>query len=233
MTEAEWLAREEPDLMLGGLRERGLASERKQRLFAVACCRRVWHLLTDERSRAAVRMAERHADGQAGLKELARTRVAAVTAADRVARNAGWAAYHAAVQRVTDESIDSACMAAVESQARSARRAARAAGADEAAAWEAGRVAELRAQADLLRELFGPLPFRDVPVSSSWLRWNDGTVVKLARALYDGRRFDELGILADALEEAGCAEPELLAHCRAGGEHVRGCWALDLILDLE
>lgn len=230
MTEAEWLACEDPDLMLGGLRERGLASERKQRLFAVACCRRVWHLLTDERSRAAVRMAERHADGRAGLKELARTRVDAVTAADRVARNAGWAAYHAAVQRVSDESIDSAYLAAVESQARSARRAARAAGGNEAAAWEKARVAEMRAQADLLRELFGPLPFRDVPVAPSWLRWNEGTVVKLARALYDGRRFGELGILADALEEAGCAEPELLAHCRAGGAHVVGCWALDLLL---
>jgi hypothetical protein len=233
MTEAEWLTCEDTSAMLASAQEGGLASERKRRLFAVACCRRVWHLMSDARSRAAVDMAERFADGRAGLIDLVRARVPAVTAAERVARNAGWAAYNAATNRATDESIDKACMAAVESQARCARRAARSAGANEAAAWEAARVAEMRAQADLLRELFGPLPFRNVPLSPSWLHWNDGTVVRLARSIYEGRRFGELGILADALEEAGCAEPDLLAHCRAGGEHIAGCWAVDLVLGLD
>ena len=49
----------------------------------------------------------------------------------------------------------------------------------------------------------------------------------------DGRRFEDLPILADALEEAGCANQDLLAHCRHSGEHVRGCWAVDLLLGKE
>ena len=231
MTEAEWLASSNPPMMLDELQERGLSSERKLRLFGVACCRRIWPLIPED-SQEAVRVAERYADGQVGRKELAWAKLAAVAGAERVPRQAGWAAYWAVAQRAA-VSIENTCMAAVESQARSARRTARAAGADEAAAWEAARVAEMRAQADLLRDLFGPLLFREVPLSPSWLHWNDGTVVKLARGIYEGRRFDEVGILADALEEAGCVEPELLAHCRDGGGHVAGCWAVDLILGKE
>ncbi len=229
MTEAEWLACGDVSRMLAELEQRGVSGERKLRLFAVACCRRVWHLLPDERSRGAVQVAERFADDRAGRKDLARAKLAAAAAAERVARNAGWAAYHAVAQRA-DVSVWNVCMAAVESEARRARQAARVAGADEASAYEAARVAEMRAQADLLRELFGPLPFRDVHMSRSCLRWNGGTVVKLARAVYDGRRFREVGILADALEEAGCTEPELLGHCRGGAAHVAGCWAVDLVL---
>jgi hypothetical protein len=41
--------------------------------------------------------------------------------------------------------------------------------------------------------------------------------------------FADLPILADALEDAGCTEAAVLAHCRGGGEHVRGCWAVDLL----
>jgi hypothetical protein len=53
---------------------------------------------------------------------------------------------------------------------------------------------------------------------------------KLARAIYDGRAFGQAPFLADALEEAGCDSADVLAHCRSGGEHVRGCWAVDLLL---
>ena len=62
------------------------------------------------------------------------------------------------------------------------------------------------------------------------LRWNGGTLTGLARTIYEGRRFAELPILADALEDAGCDDDDLLAHCRGGGEHVRGCWVLDHLL---
>jgi hypothetical protein len=71
-----------------------------------------------------------------------------------------------------------------------------------------------------------PRPFTADP---SWLAWNDGTVAKLAAAIYDERRFADLPILADALEDAGCADAAVLAHCRGGGEHVRGCWVVDLL----
>jgi hypothetical protein len=52
----------------------------------------------------------------------------------------------------------------------------------------------------------------------------------MAQAIYDGRTFDQLPILADALEEAGCHNSDVLAHCRSEGPHVRGCWVVDLLL---
>jgi hypothetical protein len=62
------------------------------------------------------------------------------------------------------------------------------------------------------------------------LAWNGGTVRRLAEAMYEARDFGNMGILADALLDAGCADEDLLAHCRSGGKHVRGCWAVDALL---
>ncbi|HET6573028.1 MAG TPA: hypothetical protein VFG68_05455 [Fimbriiglobus sp.] len=61
-------------------------------------------------------------------------------------------------------------------------------------------------------------------------QWLTSTAVDLARAIYEGRAFDRLPILADALQDAGCDDEQLLAHCRSEGPHVRGCWAVDLVL---
>jgi hypothetical protein len=55
-------------------------------------------------------------------------------------------------------------------------------------------------------------------------------VAQVARAIYDGRRFADLPVLADALEESGCTDEAILRHCRSGGEHARGCWVLDALL---
>ena len=55
----------------------------------------------------------------------------------------------------------------------------------------------------------------------------------MAHTIYEGRVFDCLPLLADALEDAGCTEPDILSHCRGGGEHVRGCWVVDLLLGKE
>src|SRR5438270_2154404 len=70
MTEAEWRECADPERILAWLLPSGRASERKLRLFAVACCRRVWHLFADPRCRDAVEVAERQADGRAGWGEL-------------------------------------------------------------------------------------------------------------------------------------------------------------------
>lgn len=86
-----------------------------------------------------------------------------------------------------------------------------------------------RAIANVLRDIFGN-PFRRVTVDPAWLAWNDGTVVKMAQCIYEDRAFDQLPILADALEEAGCVDTGILRHCRQEGEHVRGCWVVDLLL---
>jgi hypothetical protein len=89
---------------------------------------------------------------------------------------------------------------------------------------------ELGWQCAILRDLFSP--FRKPPaVDAAWLRWNHGTVPKLAQHIYDDRRFGDLPVLADALEEAGCTDTALLNHCRRPAEHVRGCWVVDLILN--
>jgi hypothetical protein len=84
-------------------------------------------------------------------------------------------------------------------------------------------------QAAFLHDLFGALLHR-VGLDLSWLAWNNGIVVKIAQGIYDDRAFDRLPILADALEEAGCTNADILNHCRQPGEHVRGCWVVDLLL---
>jgi pSer/pThr/pTyr-binding forkhead associated (FHA) protein len=66
-------------------------------------------------------------------------------------------------------------------------------------------------------------------VEAAWLDWNGGAVRKLARAIYEEDAFDRLPILADMLEEASCTQAEILSHLREPGEHVKGCWVLDLI----
>jgi carbon storage regulator CsrA len=71
-----------------------------------------------------------------------------------------------------------------------------------------------------------------VSLDPAWLAWNEGTVVRLARAIHDERAWERLAILADALEEAGCTDAVILGHCRAGAEHLGGSWLIDDILRL-
>jgi hypothetical protein len=215
MTEAEWLASTDltPMLDLLSVNTRGVpvrASERKLRLFAVACCRRIWPLLTDERSRRAVEIAERFVDGLATLAE--------VGAARRDANDA-YLTWKPAGPH------DQAAYAALFPCSREARHPTAF-----AAAYTAYAVG------DLLREVFGN-PFRPVSLDPACLAWEGGTVVRLAQAAYDNRTLpcgtlsnDRLAVLADALEEAGCTDPGILRHCRQPGGHVRGCWVLDTLL---
>lgn len=87
---------------------------------------------------------------------------------------------------------------------------------------------EALAQCQLAKEIF-PNPFAEISFDSAWLKWNDGTVSKLAHAIYDDRHFEDLPVLGDALEEAGCSDPLILDHCRSETRHVRGCWVVDLM----
>jgi hypothetical protein len=173
---------------------------RKRRLFACACCRHVWRRLSPAGC-VAVEVAERYADGQASDPER--------EAARKALGRAG---------------LDAADKAAREVTAHSKGFREEYAAAEAAAA---GRHAFLAA---LVRDIFGN-PFRPAPtVVASWLAWNGGTVAKLAAAIYDERRFGDLPILAGALEDAGCADAAILAHCREPGEHVKECWVVDLLL---
>jgi len=79
----------------------------------------------------------------------------------------------------------------------------------------------------LLRDIFGN-PFRPVSFDPNW---RTSTAVALAKQMYDTRDFSAMPILADALQDAGCENEDVLAHCRAvNGVHVRGCWVVDLVL---
>jgi hypothetical protein len=84
-------------------------------------------------------------------------------------------------------------------------------------------------QASLLCEVVGN-PFRPVTVRESWLDADGGGVPRLAQEIYDGQRFCDLHRLATALRRAGCDDRALLAHCRSGGPHYRGCWSVDLLV---
>jgi hypothetical protein len=243
MTEAEWNDCCEPQKMLEFLRERGGASERKLRLFAVACCRRIWHLLADERSRRAVELAERFADGEAGREELdaaveaagavSGEAEAAAEEADAAAEEAAWAAVEPA------DAAWATLRAAIEDTAgdvweKAAWAATRAAGAATRAAGAATEAAERKAQAALFRDIFGNL-FRPLPPLRAY---NDATVQRLAQAAYDDRLLpfghldpSRLAVLADALLDAGRpADAEILLHLRGEGPHWHGCHVLDAIL---
>jgi hypothetical protein len=82
----------------------------------------------------------------------------------------------------------------------------------------------------LLRDIFGILLFHRLAIASSVLAWDDRCVVNLATGIYMDRAFYRVPILADAFEEAGCTDADILSHCRLPGEHVRGCWVVDLCL---
>ena len=85
----------------------------------------------------------------------------------------------------------------------------------------------------VIRDILGPSPFRPTAPDPGWLAWNDGTVAKMADMIHREQRFSDLPLLADALEDAGCTVADILNHCRSKGEHVRGCWVVDLLLEKQ
>jgi hypothetical protein len=220
---------------------RGKVSDRKLRLFAVTCCRRVWPLLTDERSHRAVRVAERYADEETDEEDLRLAGISAENVADAFASSSITArgdAQTSAACAAANTTVTAAAIAADYTSANVASVAFHAATADGAPSAAQRRDAERDAQACLLREILGPLPFRDVRITPSILSWNDGIIVRMASAIYQERSLPDgfldntrLAILADALEEVGCTDQEILSHCRQQElVHVRGCWLIDLLL---
>lgn len=224
MTEQKWLSSTDPSGMLEFLGPQ--ASDRKLRLFACACCRLVWDLFTDDRSRRGVEVAERFADGNAQPRERAVARNQSLAPVGRAELHVNWAAYWTTTPRMGD-CVGSVCEGTAEAAARAGAALAQQAGLDQAAAWDEAHQAAVTRQASLLRDIFGN-PFQPVSLESAW---STLTVRQLAQAIYQEKNFDHLPILADALEEAGCTNSVILDHCRQEGEHVRGCWVVDLVLD--
>jgi hypothetical protein len=227
MTEAEWLACEDPtDVLLFIKQHRGMRrqkKQRKQRLFSVACCRRIWPLIGDHRSRACVEVAERFADGRATGEDL---RAAEAEASAVWANGAADDALFACVQVCwkSDDGLHvsaTTVSAVFEQRQREANRPVEPMGGRKRGACPS----EEREQCRLLRCLFGN-PFRPTVLADCRPR----TVTALAQQMYASGDFSAMPILADALEEAGCDGADVLAHCRGPGPHVRGCWVVDLVL---
>lgn len=74
---------------------------------------------------------------------------------------------------------------------------------------------------------------RGQPVDPRWRAWNGGAVLKLARVIQAEQTFEHLPILADALEDAGCDDLDILGHLRGPGQHAHGCWVIDALLGKE
>jgi hypothetical protein len=229
--------------MLDRLRPSGRTTERGLRLFACACLRRAWDVLPDERSREAVLTAERLADGLAGGPERKAARRAAEAAVEDARRD--WLLLLNGWERLREPPPDSDDVWAAETRVRAAEAAAgavRRGGLWEVAADALTTASRLRqGEAKPLSRLIGDVfrnRFRPPPaLAPSLLDWNDSTIRKLAQAAYDDRLLPSghldparLAVLADALEEAGCSDAELLTHLRTAGPHVRGCHALDALL---
>lgn len=233
MTEVEWQGCTDVEEMLRNCLLQ--MSVRKRRLFVCACLRKAEHFLNGK-NRQAVEAAEEFADGRLAAPEL----LVSLAGARKAEVEAGAALKTApltdlglgAMLRATREVARAVVGAVVERPEIWMVVRSVSAALSHSSTNPDSAVAVSTEQSELLREVMGD-PFRPVKVEPSWLAWNDGTVPRIAQAIYEERRFHDLPILADALEEANCTSEAMLAHCRAGREHVRGCWVLDALLGKE
>jgi hypothetical protein len=215
VTEAEWLTSTEPAPMLDFLP--GRATDRKLRLFLVACARLVLDRLPPGEIREAVEVGEGYADGLRSNDERQRLSERLYVLPRERGRSPGgdW------VARCSRED-----MAAYLSAQLTVHRPGCSSRVTSRVSWWAGSQLTGPQQPGLLREVFGN-PFRPVPFDPSW---RSPAAVALASAMYESRAFDRMPETADALMDAGCDDEQVLGHCRGAGPHVRGCWMVDLIL---
>ncbi len=209
MTEDEWLAATNPDELVFHLGEK--QSRRKARLLACACCRRMGELIP-EQTRPILDTAERYADREAKKYELPSHIKQLQRLDNRADRAVLLVAYkHGSLGTLRLAVSEARWVLAANGQGRH---------------FGEPLAAESTVQARLVRDIFGN-PFRPVVVEPLWLT---STVLALATGIYQEKAFDGMPILADALQDAGCDSDDVLNHCRQPGEHVRGCWVVDLLL---
>jgi hypothetical protein len=191
------------------------------RLFAAACCRRRWHLFSDERLRTAVEAAERLADGRVTPAQWEAAEAGARAAGSGYAfqEPPGWDVAMSATIAVSRAASHGDTIALAANAADTMVHVEQVGGGQDAVA--------TAAQTELLRDIFGN-PFRPVSFDPAW---RTSTVVALAGQMYESRDFGAMPILADALQDAGCGSDDILDHCRdPKATHVRGCWVVDFVL---
>ena len=241
MTEVEWMVCKEPRLLLRHLRQlmdgdmwrtwiyNPERTPRKWRLFACACCYRIWRWL-DRGAREMVLWSECIAEQKYTKAEWDILVKAFRAKSSRIrcehhAANAAIATF-AGGAMVPDGAGRSR-------RVRAHKLAAKFIGQRKQSVRREELDVEAAHQCALIRDIFGnpfcPFP----PLAPAVVAWNNDTVRRVAQAIYDERTFDCLSNLADTLELAGCTNAEILKHCREPGSHVKGCWVVDLILNKE
>ena len=244
MTEKEWLTAREPDDLLEFLRER--ASDRQFRLFICACCRRFLPLMPKKPQHDLnlcekyIAYGEKFAEGlitwpklQSSFNEMEPV----------IVSHDGYLAAYAA-RMATDRDIAGSTRPMLRGRNLIAHPASTGAqysrtvvgrllatsktskGSTPTAKKRMATIAEKRYQIEILHDIFGN-PFQPITFDPSW---QTSTVISLALQVYDSRDFSAMPILADALQDAGCDNQDVLNHCRGPGPHTRGCWVCDLIL---
>jgi hypothetical protein len=248
MTEAEWLEGEDWGPLVAFLS--GRLTRRTATLYVCGGLRQLWHLLYDELSRRAVEVWERAADGSATQEEVDWAGYDAESptfgyefethsVGDWFARDGRHCESVLALMRMgvyREEDLRGGGYYLGDERVRARLHNAAKIAYYCPSAYQDGRwydylLKYLAEQEEwpggwLVRDIFGN-PFRPVSIDAAWYTT---TVVRLAQAIYDERTFERLPILADALEEAGCDDLDILTHLRGPGPHVRGRWAVDLIL---
>ena len=214
MTEAEWLKCGELSQLFDSLGR--LASARKTRLFGCAAVGWCWSWGLEEPTPEAVRIAEAYADRSTTAKQLRHASAEMQQLRSDIEEH--WRPFPRMCEltallcstteyRLLPDELDAY-----------------------ASDMHIQEVPEWLKISDFARDIFGN-PFRPVTFAPAW-RTTDVTL--LARGIYDDRAFDRMPILADALQDAGCEDEQILGHCRDRGQvHVRGCWVVDLVLGKE
>ena len=235
MIEESWLTCEDPKELAGYLF--GLASPRKLRLWACACGHEVIRLFENPRIGNVLSLFEDVADGVRLFEDQYRSISELQWAceeeqAPQFSRAVAGIAHSQWIEMAKGDEAHFALglLHLAWAQAYSDCPTARAEGPTDPPVdprWRAVHSAARQKQLALARDIFGN-PFRPVHLDSIW---RTSAVVSVARDIYKQRSFAQLPRLADVLEDAGCADEQLLGHCRAAGQHVRGCWAIDLLLE--
>jgi hypothetical protein len=229
--------------MLAFLRDR--TSDRKPLLFGCACCRRIWEYLHPSGTRV-VELQELRIEGldvtkelQVAIQEAQKYRDSDEGRMTEMSCSAAYAATSVREDYPGERGVWTASSATscVQNTFYWIAYEAQSFESTEEQAREAGKDAELieaQIQADILREIIGN-PFQPIALDPAW---QQSTVTALAQAAYDQRALpagtldpDRVNILADALEDAGCTDADILSHLRGLGPHVRGCWVVDLLLE--
>jgi hypothetical protein len=217
MTGAEWPDCQDPRRVIEAVQTHG--SERKLRLVLVAAARLVWDQLPVWEMWEAVEACERRAEGATGQEALDRFRhrfYEGYMLRDSPAEQRQW------VEDPALRSIFALVFATTYPDSNLRTLAAN-------EYWQIGTEPRGKQVSDIIRDIFGN-PFRPVAFDPAW---RTDTALALAWQMYEAREFSVMPILADALQDAGCDNDEILNHCRGSGPHVRGCWVVDLVLGKE